>query len=746
MPDSPNLVLPYIQASQAQKHVTHNEAIRLLDGMIQLGVVSQGLTAPPGSPIDGERYIVGSGATGLWAGWDLNVAFWVDGAWVRLIPRVGWLAYVIGSSGFYSWNGTAWVVLAGGGGGGGPTFPDNTFGITNAADATKKGVFDASGIATATTRTYTLPNTSSELAILAGTQTFNGVKTFSGTFTVSAATGTLVSSTATATANVGSGATLLGNTKTVNLGTAGVSGSTTVVNIGSAVAGALGTTVINSPTVTFASTVSAVAMAAANLSSLYHGIGGAVADATNRLSINSPAALFNHAGGSMAITINKNASGDDAGFTFQTGFSTRALFGTLGADDFVLKVSPNGSSFFDAFTVARATGRMTVANGLVLNPTAGDLASPVDGALWYNSTTAKFRAQQSGLILDVLRYPLAVFGDGSDGSVTISSGTTTLTRDMFYANLTINGTGILNTAGFKVYIGGTLDISAAAAGSIINNGGAGGAGATAGTIGAAGAAPGLGTTLATGTINAAGAGGVAAGTAAASAGAILGVIGGGHGIGGAGGLGSSGAGGAGSPASNVTAIGASFRRYIADFVRINAGAIGLWSTSRTGAGGGGGGDATAGAGGGGCGGQGGAIVIFARFISRGTNVAVGIIRALGGAAGAGGSATAGNRGGGGGGSGGPGGFVYLCYNQLTGSTITNAIDVTGGNGGTGGNGFGTGIGGGGGGSGGGGRVVLVELDAGTGSELAPSNGAAGTTTATITGGAGATATVSRANL
>jgi hypothetical protein len=66
-----NLALQQILSAQAQKHVTHNDALRLLDGMVQIGVLSRVLTAPPGSPTAGDRYIVASGAVGLWAGWVL---------------------------------------------------------------------------------------------------------------------------------------------------------------------------------------------------------------------------------------------------------------------------------------------------------------------------------------------------------------------------------------------------------------------------------------------------------------------------------------------------------------------------------------------------------------------------------------------------------------------------------------------------------------------------------------------------
>jgi hypothetical protein len=125
-----HLLLPYILAAQAQKHVTHNEALRILDGLVQLSVLDRNLTSPPGSPADGDRYIVGSGATGDWAGWDLNVALWTDGAWLRLAPRTGWRAWVEDEGLLLVYDGGNWI----------GTTPDvlqnmALFGLGTAADA-----------------------------------------------------------------------------------------------------------------------------------------------------------------------------------------------------------------------------------------------------------------------------------------------------------------------------------------------------------------------------------------------------------------------------------------------------------------------------------------------------------------------------------------------------------------------------------------------------------------------------------
>lgn len=109
MADSTNLLLPYIAASQAQKHVTHNDALRLLDGIVQLSVLDRDLTAPPGSPVDGVRYLVAAGATGAWAGWDGSIAMRSDGMWYRLLPRPGWFCWVQDEALALVWTGSAWT-------------------------------------------------------------------------------------------------------------------------------------------------------------------------------------------------------------------------------------------------------------------------------------------------------------------------------------------------------------------------------------------------------------------------------------------------------------------------------------------------------------------------------------------------------------------------------------------------------------------------------------------------------------
>ena len=82
MPNSPALGLPLLTAAQAQKHVTMNEALLRLDVLAQLAFKSRSLAIPPASPLEGDAYLVPSGAGGSWALWDANIAVFRDGVWM----------------------------------------------------------------------------------------------------------------------------------------------------------------------------------------------------------------------------------------------------------------------------------------------------------------------------------------------------------------------------------------------------------------------------------------------------------------------------------------------------------------------------------------------------------------------------------------------------------------------------------------------------------------------------------------
>ncbi|MFL9823424.1 DUF2793 domain-containing protein [Rhodoplanes sp. SY1] len=228
MADTPHLGLPLIAASQNQKHVTHNAALVVLDAVVSLSVVDSGHTAPPGAPNEGDRYKVASGATGPWAGWDLNIALYTSGQWTKLVPRKGWFCFDEATGAMTVWTGAAWT----------------------------------------------------DLGVAAGFLSF---------------------------------------------GTAG-NGSLTRLGILTA------------------------------------------ADTTTRLAVKSNAVLFSHddvtpGTGDIHAVVNKAAALKDAGFVFQSDWSTRALFGLLANDDFTVKVTPDGSTFHTAVVIERTSGAVSHVRG-----------------------------------------------------------------------------------------------------------------------------------------------------------------------------------------------------------------------------------------------------------------------------------------------------------------------------------------------------------------------------------------------
>lgn len=82
----------------------------------------------------------------------------------------------------------------------------------------------------------------------------------------------------------------------------------------------------------------------------------ATADTTNRLSVSAPATLLNHEGSDHRLKINKSAASSTASLLFQDAFSGRAEFGLTGDDDFHIKVSADGTTWYEALVVDRSTG------------------------------------------------------------------------------------------------------------------------------------------------------------------------------------------------------------------------------------------------------------------------------------------------------------------------------------------------------------------------------------------------------
>lgn len=108
MENTPNLSLPYLMPSQAQKHVTHNEALDLLDALVQIAVLDKDIATPPATPGDGDRYIVAATPTGDWAGQAGKIAVFRDGGWSFLQPRAGWHCFLADDLAFICWTGSAW--------------------------------------------------------------------------------------------------------------------------------------------------------------------------------------------------------------------------------------------------------------------------------------------------------------------------------------------------------------------------------------------------------------------------------------------------------------------------------------------------------------------------------------------------------------------------------------------------------------------------------------------------------------
>lgn len=259
------------------------------------------------------------------------------------------------------------------------TVKDSLFIIQDDVDNTKQVQFQAAGLTTGTTVTLTVPNASGTLATLNGlAQTFQNSTTFSSTAL------TFGTNVASSTIGIGTGATTTGNTKAINIGIAGTSGSTTNVVIGSAVSGALGTLTINSPTTTFGSTATSLDSAATfaafgSATALTFGYSGTAASTTNL----STGATAN----ATTKTINIGTGGA-AGSTTNINFGSSSGAGTA---TFNNDLVVTGNLTVNGTTVTMNTTTLTVDD---INIELGSVATPTDttangGGITLKGTTDK---------------------------------------------------------------------------------------------------------------------------------------------------------------------------------------------------------------------------------------------------------------------------------------------------------------------------------------------------------------------
>ena len=320
---------------------------------------------------------------------------------------------------------------------------------------------------------------------------------------------------------------------------------------------------------------------------------------------------------------------------------------------------------------------------------------------------------------------------GADGNVTISSGTTTLSRDMFYDTLTLSSTGILDPNGWKIYAN-KIVISGTA--KIMGDGNAG-SGTTGGTATAAGALP-VGSGGGAGTVGVSG-----AGSAGSNSGNLSSLSNYGNGArGGTGGNGGTGTNGRGLGGSPGTIGNSHFLQTLESnfysFSAANTSPMAVNAGSGGGGGGAGGGNGTSNGGSGGGGGASGRLLAIYCGELDISGASAGCISAKGGA-GAAGTAGAGasNTGGGGGGAGGGGGYIYLVVGKVTG-TLSGAVVATGGAGGNAGNGTTSANGGTGGDGGNGGNIDYYNATTNAWTAVRGSNGTAGGVNSGSTAGTG----------
>ncbi len=106
---SDRLKFPLLAAAQAQKEVTHNEALALADIAVQAVVQAVAPASVPVSPVIGQCWIVGPSPTGAWTGQAGAITAWTSGGWRFVAPFEGMQAWSIADGVMFRRSALAWI-------------------------------------------------------------------------------------------------------------------------------------------------------------------------------------------------------------------------------------------------------------------------------------------------------------------------------------------------------------------------------------------------------------------------------------------------------------------------------------------------------------------------------------------------------------------------------------------------------------------------------------------------------------
>lgn len=103
-----NCGFPLLAAGQAQKEITHNEALIVADALISGTVEAGPLDTPPVAPTPGQMWIVGDNPSGSWSQAAGQLALWTQGGWRFFSPHPGQRLWDKTSGSFIWYRESAW--------------------------------------------------------------------------------------------------------------------------------------------------------------------------------------------------------------------------------------------------------------------------------------------------------------------------------------------------------------------------------------------------------------------------------------------------------------------------------------------------------------------------------------------------------------------------------------------------------------------------------------------------------------